>query len=134
MLSEYKLEDIFNADEFSLFVPVNLIRNSAWLKKRLLYCPAHPSIPNLKNMQLVFLPPSTASILQPMDQDVIRCLKVHYRGRVVRLLSRSLEKNKPYPKISMLQAMKILADSWEAVTKETFINCFRKAGINSDQL
>ena len=25
--------------------------------------------------------------------------------------------------------MKILADSWEAVTKETIINCFRKAGI-----
>ena len=26
--------------------------------------------------------------------------------------------------------MKILADSWEVVTKETTINCFRKAGIN----
>ena len=25
--------------------------------------------------------------------------------------------------------MKILADSWEVVTKETIINCFRKAGI-----
>ena len=25
--------------------------------------------------------------------------------------------------------MKILADSWEVVTKETVINCFRKAGI-----
>ena len=25
--------------------------------------------------------------------------------------------------------MKILADSWEIVTKKTIINCFRKAGI-----
>ena len=25
--------------------------------------------------------------------------------------------------------MKILADSWEVVTKETIINCFKKAGI-----
>ena len=25
--------------------------------------------------------------------------------------------------------MKILAGSWEVVTKETIINCFRKAGI-----
>ena len=35
----------------------------------------------------------------------------------------------PCPKISILQSMKILADSWEVVTKETIINCFRKAGI-----
>ena len=28
--------------------------------------------------------------------------------------------------------MKILPDSWEAVTKETVINCFKKAEINSD--
>ena len=28
--------------------------------------------------------------------------------------------------------MKILADSWEVVTKETIINCFRKAGITPD--
>ena len=92
-------------------------------------CPAHPAIPNLTNVQLVFLPPNTTSILQPMDQGVIRSLKAHYRGRVVRLLCRALEKKEPYPKISILQAMKILADSWEVVTKETIINCFRKSGI-----
>jgi len=92
-------------------------------------CPAHPVIPNLTNVQLVFLPPNTTSILQPMDQGVIRSLKAHYRGRVVRLLCRALEKKEPCPKISILQAMKILADSWEVVTKETIINCFRKAGI-----
>ena len=36
----------------------------------------------------------------------------------------------PCPKISILQSMKILADSWEVVTKETIINYFRKAGIS----
>ena len=94
-------------------------------------CPAHPSISNLTNYQIVFLPPNTTSILQPMDQGVIRSLKAHYRGRVVRLLCRALEKKEPCPKISILQSMKILADSWEVVTKETIINCFRKAGIIS---
>ena len=29
----------------------------------------------------------------------------------------------------ILQSSKILNDSWEVVTKETIINCFRKAGI-----
>ena len=41
----------------------------------------------------------------------------------------SLGEKKPCPKISILQSVKILADSWEVVTKETTINCFRKAGI-----
>ena len=81
------------------------------------------------NVQIIFLPPNTTSILQTMDQGVIRSLKAHYRGRVVRLLCRALEKKEPCPKISNLQPVKIPADSWEVVTKETIINCFRKAGI-----
>ena len=92
-------------------------------------CPAHPSISNLTNVQLVFLPPNTTSILQPMDQGVIRSLKAHYRGRVVRLLCRVLEKKEPCPTISILQSVKIPVDSWEVVSKETIINCFRNAGI-----
>ena len=92
-------------------------------------CPTHPSISNLTNVQIVFLPPNMTSILQTMDQGVIRSLKAHYRGRVVCLFCRALEKKEPCPKISILQSMKILADSWEVLTKETIINCFRKAGI-----
>ena len=64
----------------------------------------------------------------------------------MRLSCSVLEKNDPYPKISILQVMKILCDSWEAVTKEAlhkkwsfplrissvFMNCFKKPGTNSD--
>ena len=37
-------------------------------------CPAHPSVSDLTNVQLVFLPPNTTSVLQPKDQGVIRSL------------------------------------------------------------
>lgn len=39
-------------------------------------CPAHPDVPNLNCIKLVFLPPNTTSVLQPLDQGVIRSLKV----------------------------------------------------------
>ena len=73
-------------------------------------CPAHPSVSDL-NVQLVFLPPNTISVLQPMDQAVIRSLKVHYQGRVVRRLCRALDETKTLPKISIPQAMRTLVSS-----------------------
>ncbi|XP_057308164.1 tigger transposable element-derived protein 4-like [Hydractinia symbiolongicarpus] len=90
-------------------------------------CPAHPSISNLTNIHLLFLPPNTTSVLQPMDQAVILSLKAHCRRRVVRLLCSALENNKPLTKISILSGMKILADSWEAVTKQTIINYLQES-------
>ena len=44
-------------------------------------CKAHPIIDNLSNIKLVFLPPNTTSVSQPMDQGIIRCLKANYRKR-----------------------------------------------------
>jgi hypothetical protein len=49
----------------------------------LLNCPAHPHVKGLKSVKLVFLPPNTTSVTQPMDQGVIRNLKLHYRKLVV---------------------------------------------------
>ena len=95
-------------------------------------CPAHPSVPDLTNVQLVFLPPNTTSVLQPMDQGVITSLKAHYWGRVIHRLCRALDKTKTLPKVSILQAMKILVSSWKAVSVQTIVNCFRKAGITSE--
>ena len=42
-------------------------------------CPAHPSIHNYVSTELIFLPFSTTSKLQPMDEGVIRSLKAHYK-------------------------------------------------------
>ena len=60
--------------------------------------PAHPIIENLSHVKLVFLPPNTTSVSQPMDQGVTRCFKAHYRKRLVKLILRSLDSNKPLPK------------------------------------
>ncbi|XP_047139139.1 tigger transposable element-derived protein 4-like [Hydra vulgaris] len=93
-------------------------------------CSAHPHIEGLSNINLIFFPPNTIFVLQPMDQGVIRSLKAHYRHKIVRLCIKAVDNNKPMPKISILQAMKDLVSSWNVVSKETVINCFKKAGIS----
>ena len=65
-----------------------------------------------------------------MGQGVIRSLKAHYRKKVVRLCIKAVESNKPLPKISILQALKHLASSWNAASKETTVNCFKKSDIS----
>ena len=65
-----------------------------------------------------------------MDQRVIRSPKAHYQKKVVRLCIKAVESNKPLPKISIFQAMKHLVSSWNAVSKETIVNCFKKYNIS----
>ena len=95
-------------------------------------CPAHPHAEGLQTVELIFLPPNTTSKLQPMDQGVIRSLKAKYRSAVVKLYITRIESGKELPKISILDAMKFLVQSWNRVSKDTIQNCFRRAGISKD--
>ena len=88
-------------------------------------CPAHPVIENLSHIKLDFLPPDTTSVSQPMDQDVIRCVKAHYRKRLAKLILRSLNS-----KVSLLTALQLLASAWNEVSQTTFANCFKIAKIS----
>ncbi|XP_057310642.1 tigger transposable element-derived protein 6-like [Hydractinia symbiolongicarpus] len=85
-------------------------------------CPAHPDVGGLSNIKLIFLPPNTTSVSQPMDQGVIRCLKSLYRQKLVNMMIQNLEKGKDLPKVSILRALQILVSSWDKVKKETIVN------------
>ena len=75
-------------------------------------CPANPSIDNLVSTELMFLPPNTTSKLQPMDQGVIRSLKAHYKTMSIKTLIDAIEKKKPLPEFSILDAMQMLGVTW----------------------
>ena len=71
-------------------------------------CPAHPTIDNLKSIELIFLPPNTTSKLQPMDQGVIRSLKAYYKALALQRLVVVIDKGKDIPVFSILDALKML--------------------------
>ena len=61
-------------------------------------CTAHREIGGLKAIDLFFLPPNAISVLQPMDQGVIRSLKASYRTKVVQKNNQSNWRQQVTPK------------------------------------
>ena len=92
-------------------------------------CLAHPTIGDLSNVKLIFLPRNTTSVSKPMDQGIIKCLRAFYRRRLVNLMIKRLEQGQDLPKILILRALQLLVASWNDVTKTTIVNCFGKAKI-----
>uniref|UniRef100_A0A914W2W7 HTH CENPB-type domain-containing protein n=1 Tax=Plectus sambesii TaxID=2011161 RepID=A0A914W2W7_9BILA len=91
----------------------------------------------LKNVTIQFLPANTTSIIQPLDQGIIRAFKMYYRQRIVRQQLLALEKGlsmEQFAKtITVLEALRMVERSWGSVTSTTIQNCFRKAGFSPAQ-
>ncbi|CAH0725646.1 unnamed protein product, partial [Brenthis ino] len=92
-------------------------------------CPAHPIMSNLRNIELAFFPANTTSILQPMDQSVIKSLKGHYRRKMLM----DMIKTDGKVSINMLQAVNFISKAWQEVTAATIQHSFRHAGLCSSQ-
>jgi hypothetical protein len=94
------------------------------------HIPAHPKdVRNVKNVQVEFFPANTTSVLQPMDQGIIKALKQKFpRSFLLRLLQRR-NSNKDNYKMSLLDAVSMLAMAWNLIEKDIIATCFRKAGF-----
>lgn len=124
-----------SSEFFERWVQKNWQKNAA-RKQRLLFidnCPAHPSVKNLINTKLIFLPPNSTSLLQPCDQVIIQSLKVNYRKCLVENVLDDFEK-KQETMITLLTAVIWLHKAWHQVTPRCIQNCFRKAGFSFRQL
>ena len=84
-------------------------------------CTAHPALDTLKNIRLEFLPPNTTSLIQPMDQGIIKNFKGHYRKELVQMTITAIEDNllstscmatEVSAKITILDAIRVVAKSW----------------------
>ena len=85
------------------------------------------------NIKVVFLPPNTTSMLQPLDLGIIKCFKVHYRksflSHVIAKLETSSSASEIVKSVTILHALRWAAQAWERVSVETIKKCFRNSGI-----
>uniref|UniRef100_H3ABS0 HTH CENPB-type domain-containing protein n=1 Tax=Latimeria chalumnae TaxID=7897 RepID=H3ABS0_LATCH len=95
-------------------------------------CTAHVT----KDVALRFLPKNTTSILQPCDQGIIRTAKAYFRKQMARTVLHHIddENNKATAveiarKISLLDAILMLANAWSDVDASTIRNCWKKGGL-----
>lgn len=93
--------------------------------------PVHPVDLKHSNVTIIFFPPNTTSVVQPLDQGIIRAFKAHYRSRLVkRIISRCTIASTPdQVTITALDAVHWIAAAWNDVTQSTIVNTFGKAAF-----
>ena len=97
-------------------------------------CHPHELKGKYSNIKIIFLSPNTTSHIQPLDLGIIQNFKVHYRKLLLRsVLSKIDETNDSASQIvksvSVLKAIRWVAEAWDSVKEETIMKCFRKSGI-----
>lgn len=85
----------------------------------------------LQAVTIKHLPPNATSVLQPLDQGVIRSVKVAYRTNLIRRLLAHLDAGRATQKFqfTLLDACRVLHAVWLACKNDTIANAFRKAGF-----
>lgn len=85
---------------------------------------------SLKWTNVVFLPPNVTSIVQPMDQGIIKTLKTLYRSKLLRKKLQLYEANDEKRVVTIRDAITMIKEAWDDVKPPTIINCFVKAGFD----
>ena len=90
-------------------------------------CRVHRTNKEFSNISLIYLPPCQTSIMQPMDQGIIRSFKAIYRSLLLRLRISTIEANSSLT-FRFPTYVSLMCRAWKKVGRTTIINCFKAAG------
>jgi hypothetical protein len=92
---------------------------------------SHPRDLKLTNIRILFLPPNTTAMCQPLDQGIIKNFKMFYRVLILKHILAQIDTIKSVQdltkSIDHLDAIYFVKKAWDQVTDITIKNCFSKA-------
>lgn len=98
--------------------------------------PGHKVIPT-ENIKLIFLPPNSTGILQPLDSGIIRSFKAHYRKYLLEKVMDMHENEVPvkqlFKKITIKEAIIFSKFAWDDVTTTTIQHCWNHTKLVNEK-
>lgn len=104
--------------------------------------PSHPPENELQSddgcIRTMFMPPNATPLIQPMDQNVIRLTKLHYRTSLLSdVISKGRDVEKMLKKFNLRDALTCLQGAWDKLTPEVIEKCwhelFAYEAVSSDE-
>ncbi|XP_046145844.1 jerky protein homolog-like [Osmia bicornis bicornis] len=93
-------------------------------------CAGHtvpPELLNADNFKIMYLPPNTTSLIQPMDQGIIAKLKCLYRHKTLRkTITYQCGISEFQKQFTLKDCIEILHESWSEVSANNIINSWKK--------
>ncbi len=92
-------------------------------------CRAHPPANMLRSdngkITVMYMPPNTTSVIQPLDQGIISAFKRHYRTELVKeILLSDVNATEFLKKFYLKEMFRVAGRAWDKVTPTTVENCW----------
>lgn len=88
---------------------------------------AHTEYDNLStpNIRVLFLPPNSTAIAQPMDQSVIYPIKVNYRVKLLQRLMLAQSWTEELKKFNLYDAVQLIGEAWDELEASVILKSWK---------
>ncbi len=94
-------------------------------------CSSHKITVELKCIEIMFLPPNTTSIIQPLDQGILKAFKTRFTSKKLNIILNKMEIGedvfKAFKEITIKDAIIYLKLAWDEISPEKIHNCYKHA-------
>ena len=95
--------------------------------------PGHPEACTTcdDNVEVIFLPKNTTSLIQPLDQGIIKCIKAAYINKTMTMIRDAIDVDPEmgvmaqWKKVTIADTITLIAESIDAVKPQTFNACWK---------